>query len=81
MIRALLNVFLSGVFFAIQQMPEFMQYIAWSLPLTYATSALRKVMVLGADISSIDTKMIILLVFGVVLLAIAMPLFKRAMKM
>jgi len=62
-------------------MPEFMQYIAWSLPLTYATSALRKVMVLGADISSISTEIIILLVFGAVLLAIAVPLFKRAMKM
>ncbi len=73
--------FLSGVFFPIQQMPEFMQMIAWSLPLTYATSALRKVMVLGADISSISTEMIVLLVFGVVLLAVAVPLFKRAMKM
>ncbi|MCK4444836.1 MAG: ABC transporter permease, partial [Thermoplasmata archaeon] len=46
--------FLSGVFFPIQQMPEFMQYIAWGLPLTYATSALRKVMVLGADVSAIS---------------------------
>jgi ABC-2 type transport system permease protein len=72
--------FLSGVFFPIQQMPEFMQIIAWSLPLTYATSALRKVMVLGADVSSIGTEILVLLVFGAVLLAIAVPLFKKAMK-
>jgi ABC-2 type transport system permease protein len=72
--------FLSGVFFPIQQMPEFMQYIAWSLPLTYATSALRKVMVLGADISSITTEITVLIVFGAVLLGIAVPLFKKAMK-
>jgi ABC-2 type transport system permease protein len=72
--------FLSGVFFPIQQMPEFMQIIAWSLPLTYATSALRKVMVLGADVSSIGTEIVVLLVFGAVLLAIAVPLFKKAMK-
>lgn len=73
--------FLSGVFFPIQQMPDFMQYIAWALPLTYATSALRKVMVLGADITTISSEIIILLMFGAVLLAIAVPLFKRAMKM
>ncbi len=73
--------FLSGVFFPIQQMPEFMQYIAWALPLTYATSSLRKVMVLGADVSTISTEIILLLLFGAVLLSIAVPLFKRAMKM
>lgn len=72
--------FLSGVFFPIQQMPTFMQYIAWSLPLTYATSALRKVMILGADVQSISTEMIVLITFGVVLLAVAVPIFKRAMK-
>ncbi len=72
--------FLSGVFFPIQQMPDFMQMIAWSLPLTYATSAMRKVMVLGADVTAISTEIIILLVFGAVLLAIAVPMFKRAMK-
>jgi len=72
--------FLSGVFFPIQQMPDFMQMIAWSLPLTYATSAMRKVMVLGADVTTISTEIIILLVFGAVLLGIAVPMFKKAMK-
>lgn len=72
--------FLSGVFFPIQQMPEIMQYIAWGLPLTYATSAMRKVMVLGADVPSISMEIIVLIVFGAVLLAIAVPMFKRAMK-
>ncbi|MCK4456491.1 MAG: ABC transporter permease [Thermoplasmata archaeon] len=72
--------FLSGVFFPIQQMPVFMQYIAWSLPLTYATSALRKVMILGADVQSISTELIVLITFGIVLLAVAVPIFKKAMK-
>lgn len=72
--------FLSGVFFPIQQMPGFMQYIAWSLPLTYATSALRKVMILGADVPSISTELIVLIAFGIILLLVAVPTFKRAMK-
>ncbi|UCG68515.1 MAG: ABC transporter permease [Thermoplasmata archaeon] len=71
--------FLSGVFFPIQQMPWFMQRIAYILPLTYATTALRKVIILGAGISSITTEIIIMVGFGVVLLAIAVPMFKRAM--
>jgi ABC-2 type transport system permease protein len=54
--------FLGGVFFPIEQMPGFMQTISQFLPLTYATSALRKV-----------------IAFGLVFLAIAVPMFKRAM--
>jgi len=71
--------FLSGVFFPIQQMPAFMQTLANFLPLTYAASAMRKVMVLGAGTPAIITDVIVLAVFGSVLLTIAVPLFKRAM--
>lgn len=71
--------FLSGVFFPIQQMPWYMQDIAHAFPLTYATTALRKVMVLGADISAISSELLFLIVFGVVLLLIAIPMFKKAM--
>ncbi len=71
--------FLSGVFFPIQQMPWFMQDIAQVFPLTYATTALRKVMVLGADFTTVLPEIAVLLGFGIVLLAIAVPMFKRAM--
>ena len=71
--------FLSGVFFPIQQMPWYMQDISKVLPLTYASQALRKVMVLGAGIPAISTELIILIVFGVVMIAIALPVFRRAM--
>ncbi len=71
--------FLSGVFFPIQQMPWYMQDISKALPLTYAATALRKVMVLGADISMIPTELAVLIGFGVVMTTIAVPVFKRAM--
>jgi ABC-2 type transport system permease protein len=71
--------FLSGVFFPLQQMPWYMQDFAHFLPLTYATTALRKVMVLGADISAVGTEVLILIGFGIALLAIAVPMFKQAM--
>jgi len=71
--------FLSGVFFPIQQMPWYMQSISHFLPLTYAADALRKVMVLGADIPAISPELIILITFGVVMTAIALPVFRRMM--
>jgi ABC-2 type transport system permease protein len=71
--------FLSGIFFPIQQMPWFMQTISKFLPLTYASDALRKVMVLGAGIPAISTELIILIAFGAVLTAIAVPVFRRMM--
>jgi len=71
--------FLSGVFFPIQQMPWYMQDISKVLPLTYATEALRKVMVLGAGMPAITTELTILIAFGVVMTAIAVPVFRRAM--
>jgi ABC-2 type transport system permease protein len=71
--------FLSGVFFPVQQMPAFMQTISSFLPLTYASDALRKVMVLGAGISQITTELMILVAFGIVMIAIALPVFRRMM--
>ena len=71
--------FLSGVFFPIQQMPWYMQGVSKFLPLTYASTALRKVMVLGAGIPEIATELTVLIVFGVVMTAIAVPVFRRMM--
>jgi len=70
-------IFLSGVFFPIEQMPGFMQVISRILPLTYAVEALRKVIILGAGISSLGKELTILITFGAITLAIAVPVFKR----
>lgn len=70
-------IFLSGVFFPIEQMPGFMQIISRILPLTYVIEALRKVIILGAGISSLGKELTILITFGIITLAIAVPVFKR----
>ena len=69
--------FLSGVFFPIQQMPQAMQYISKIIPLTYAISAMRKVMILGGGLAAVSNDLIILIAFGVVTLLIAVPVFKK----
>jgi ABC-2 type transport system permease protein len=71
--------FLSGVFFPIQQMPWYMQSISQVLPLTYVASALRKVMVLGAGVPAITTELAVLIAFGAIMTTVAVPVFKRAM--
>jgi len=69
--------FLSGVFFPIALMPNIMQKIAHVIPLTYAITAIRQVMVLGGGLGAVKSDILILLIFGVVTLAIAVPVFKR----
>lgn len=69
--------FLSGVFFPIEQMPKSMQYISKMIPLTYAIRALRKVIVLGGNIQSLLFEILILFLFGFFALLIAVPTFKK----
>jgi ABC-2 type transport system permease protein len=73
-------IFLGGVMFPIQQMPWIMQYISKLIPLTYAADAMRKVMLLNANVADVSTDIIILLAFGLVTMAIALPLFSRSMR-
>ncbi|MGA1974984.1 MAG: ABC transporter permease [Conexivisphaerales archaeon] len=71
--------FLSGVFFPIQEMPWYMQDISKVLPLTYASDALRKVMVLGAGIPDLTIDLAVMIAFGIVMTSIAVPVFRRTM--
>jgi len=71
--------FLSGVFFPVEQMPWYVQYVSKVLPLTYTTSALRKVIILGGGFTDIAFEIGFMAVFGTVLLVIAVPMFKKAM--
>jgi ABC-2 type transport system permease protein len=70
--------FLSGALFPIQQMPAVMQWISRALPLTYAVEALRKCVVLGTGISGMMTEVWVMVGFGVIFTAIAIPVFNRA---
>ncbi len=69
--------FLSGAFFPIQQMPTALQWISKIIPLTYSVEALRKCIVLGTGISGMLTEVWVMLAFGVVFMAIAIPVFGR----
>ncbi len=72
-------ILLSGVFFPIQQMPKTIQYISKAIPLTYMVNALRKVLVLGADLGAVKTEVGILILCGIVALLVAVPTFRWVM--
>ena len=69
--------FLSGVFFPIQTMPEVLQVFAQVLPVTYAADALRGVMVKGFTLAQVMPDMIVLLAFALLMLALSILMFKR----
>jgi len=71
--------FLSGIMFPVQQMPWFMQWLSEIMPVTYAADAMRKVMILNAGVQDIIPQIAILAVFGIVTMAIAVPVFTRSM--
>jgi ABC-2 type transport system permease protein len=70
-------IFLSGAFFPVQQMPTALQWVSKAIPLTYSVEALRKCIVLGTGISGMLTEIWVMLGFGVVFLAVAIPVFSR----
>ena len=71
--------FLGGIFYPIQQMPWFMQDISKVIPLTYAADAMRKIMLLNANIGDVMFQILILVAFGIITMAIAIPLFRKSM--
>ena len=71
--------FVSGILFPIDQMPTWLQLIGKAMPLYYAADALRKVIILNANLTAIMPDIIILIVYTVLTMAIAIPLFEKAM--
>jgi ABC-2 type transport system permease protein len=68
--------FLSGVFFPIEQMPEFLQKVAYLLPLTYLVNALRQVMVDGIPLVPLGVCFVVLLGWLVGAFAISARFFR-----
>jgi ABC-2 type transport system permease protein len=72
--------FLCGIMFPIEQLPVWMQVIGKVLPLYYAADALRKVVILNAGMNLIMPDILILMAYAVVTMALALPLFDKAMR-
>ncbi len=71
--------FVSGIMFPVQQMPWFMQWLSAIMPVTYAADAMRKVMIMNAGVQDVLPQIAILVGFGILTMAIAIPVFKKSM--
>jgi ABC-2 type transport system permease protein len=72
-------IFISGILFPIEQSPVWLQWIGEAFPLYYASDALRKVIILNAGLTTIMPDILILIVYTVLTMTVAIPLFDKAM--
>ena len=72
--------FISGFLFPIDQLPGWLQYIGKILPLYYAADALRKVIILNANLAIIMPDVVVLIIYTLITMTFAIPLFERAMR-
>lgn len=68
--------FLSGIWFSLDDTPEIMQQLAYCLPLTHLVDAARDIMLNGATLMDVMDHVIILLVMGLVCLILAASFFR-----
>jgi len=71
--------FLSGLLFPMEQLPGWLQWVGKALPLYYAADALRKIIVLSAGLNQILMDVVVLVLYSLVTLGVAIPIFNKAM--
>ena len=70
-------VMLSGMIFPVESMPEVLQWIAALVPPRYFIQAMRKLMIMGVDISNVVREIYILSAMALFLLIVALAKFKK----
>ena len=71
------QILLSGAFWAVKDMPGWLQPIAWLMPLTSANQALRDVMIKGFDLTQIWPYVLALVVFAAIFVVLASQTVRR----
>jgi ABC-2 type transport system permease protein len=71
------QIVLCGVFWPVQSVPEFLRAISYVLPLTYASGALRAIMLKGAPLSQLFPDLLFLGAFFILMFAAATFILKR----
>jgi ABC-2 type transport system permease protein len=70
-------IYLSGFAFPIENMPKFIQYLTYIIPLRYYITILRAVILKGAAFTELIPETLMLLLFGVVILFASSLRFKK----
>ncbi len=70
-------IFLSGFFFPIQAMPKFLQLVSYIIPLRYYLVVIRALMIKGVGFAAIQSEIISLTIFGIVIMGAAAMRFRK----
>lgn len=71
------QVFLCGVLWPVEQMPDYLQWLSKILPLTYAVAGLRDVMLAGKALIDVGSQLAVLVGFAVLMSILAAVTLKR----
>ena len=71
------QIFLSGVIIPVEQMPALFEWLSVVIPLTYAVDALREIMLLGTDLTTLWLNLAVIAAFSVALLAAGVATLRR----
>jgi ABC-2 type transport system permease protein len=74
------SIFLSGVFYPLESMPDFLRPVSYLIPLTYMNHALRALITRGAGLDVVLPDFAALGIYTVTVLALAVTLFKKRLE-
>jgi ABC-2 type transport system permease protein len=71
------SLFLSGFFFPLEAMPQFLQIVSYAIPLRYFLVVIRSLLLKGVGIEAIQGEVIALTIFGLVIMTAAALRFRK----
>ena len=71
------SIFLSGFFFPLEAMPQFLQWVSYIIPLRYYLTIIRALLIKGVGAGPILPQIIALTVFGLLIMAAASMRFRK----
>ena len=77
MVTMLPSIFLSGFFFPIAAMPEFLQWVSAIVPLRYYLVIIRALLLKGVGVAALQNEILALSIFAVVIMGAAALRFKK----
>lgn len=72
------QIFLAGVIWPVEQMPDYLQWLSAILPLTYAVDGLRDIMLNGKSLIDVGFDLVVLVVFTIVTSILAAVVLRRS---
>jgi ABC-2 type transport system permease protein len=74
------SIFLSGVFYPLESMPDFLRPVSYLIPLTYMNHALRALITRGAGLGVVLQDFVALSLYTFTVLGLAVTLFKKRLE-